>query len=255
MVMSVLTVEKGKGKGKSRSPRRSQTPSGKKNCFGWMKGDCKTRDACKFKHDPEMKGKHAAPSTPRGNNAKAAPAIVCNIHDDYEDAFKVAPSAVKESKSKSVKVNDYVEKVEYHKPDYVQCSRQRKKSSNTDKESRTWQQLRDDMQWVLQCKLGATRVHALAMLMDTKYDSKDVDEVHFVLGTKSDLKVRLKDGDALEDDPRAELFEDDMIPDVPGKFGKKDNVMCITMPIEHRDRRFIVDSGSGHDLISGPQHL
>ena len=37
---------------------------------------------------------------------------------------------------------------------------------------------------------------------------------------------------------------------VPGKFGKKGNVMCITMPVELRDGRFIVDSGSGHDLIS-----
>ena len=26
--------------------------------------------------------------------------------------------------------------------------------------------------------------------------------------------------------------------------------MCITMPVELRDGRFIVDSGSGHDLIS-----
>ena len=60
----------------------------------------------------------------------------------------------------------------------------------------------------------------------------------------------MKDEDALEDDPRAQLCEDDMIPHIPGKCGRKGNVMCITMPIEHRDRRFIVDSGSGHDLIS-----
>ena len=37
---------------------------------------------------------------------------------------------------------------------------------------------------------------------------------------------------------------------VPGKFGKKGNFMCITMPLELRDGRFIVDPGSGHDLIS-----
>ena len=75
------------GQGKSRSPGRSQTPSGKKNenCYGWVKGECKRGDKCKFKHDPKMKGKHAAPSTPRGNNAKAAPAIVGNIDDDLRE--------------------------------------------------------------------------------------------------------------------------------------------------------------------------
>ena len=26
--------------------------------------------------------------------------------------------------------------------------------------------------------------------------------------------------------------------------------MCITVPVEERDKRFILDSGSGHDLIS-----
>ena len=41
--------------------------------------------------------------------------------------------------------------------------------------------------------------------------------------------MRMRDQEDLEEDPRAELFEDDIIPHVPGKFGKKDNVMCITM--------------------------
>ena len=90
----------------------------------------------------------------------------------------------------------------------------------------------------------------MAMLMDSQYECSDVDEVHIVLGPKSDLKVRMKSDEDLEDDPRAELFEGDIKPHVPGKFGKKGNVLCITMPIELRDRRFIVDSGSGHDLIS-----
>ena len=105
------------------------------------------------------------------------------------------------------------------------------------------------MQWILQCKLGATRGRATAMLMDNEYEFKDVDEVHIVIGPKIDLKLKLRQDEILEHDPRAEFFEDQMITHIPGKFGKKENVMCITMPIEHRDRWFIVDSGSGHDLI------
>ena len=30
----------------------------------------------------------------------------------------------------------------------------------------------------------------------------------------------------------------------------KGNVMCITVPVEERDKKFIMDSGSGHDLIA-----
>ena len=56
----------GKGKNsRSVTPRRSQTPGGKKDrhCYGWLKGDCQKGDKCTFKHDPSMKGKRAAPST------------------------------------------------------------------------------------------------------------------------------------------------------------------------------------------------
>ena len=99
----------------------------------------------------------------------------------------------------------------YVKYDYIPCSRQRKKSNNVDKETRTIQQLCDDTQWILQCELGATRGRAMAMLMDSQYECSDVDEahLHIVLGPKSDLKVRIKSDEDLEDDPRAELFEDD----------------------------------------------
>ena len=68
----------GKGKnGRSTTPRRSQTPGGKKDrhCYGWLKGDCQKGDKCTFKHDPNMKGKRAAPST-KTSDAKAAPALI-----------------------------------------------------------------------------------------------------------------------------------------------------------------------------------
>ena len=37
---------------------------------------------------------------------------------------------------------------------------------------------------------------------------------------------------------------------VEGRYGKRGNTMCITVPVEERDKRFILGSGSGHDLIS-----
>eukprot|EP00435_Cladocopium_sp_Y103_P024984 s2746_g6.t1 len=47
-----------------------------------------------------------------------------------------------------------------------------------------------------------------------------------------------------------EIFEENYIEHVPGKFGVKGNVMCITVPVEERDKKFIMGFGSGHDLIA-----
>eukprot|EP00435_Cladocopium_sp_Y103_P004359 s6090_g1.t1 len=47
-----------------------------------------------------------------------------------------------------------------------------------------------------------------------------------------------------------EIFEENYIEHIPGKFGIKGNVMCITVPVEEKDKKFIMDSGSGHDLIA-----
>ena len=47
-----------------------------------------------------------------------------------------------------------------------------------------------------------------------------------------------------------QVFIEEYIQHVPGKFGMKGNVMCITVPVEERDKKFIMDSGCGHDLIA-----
>ena len=47
-----------------------------------------------------------------------------------------------------------------------------------------------------------------------------------------------------------QVFKEEYIPHIPGKFGLKGNVMCITVPVEERDKKFIMDSGSGHDPIA-----
>ena len=169
---------------------------------GWKRGD-----KCGFKHDPKMKGKKAAPSSPRGNNAKATPAIVGDFDDVGDMSFKVAPTTVKNDKK--VKFDNRVQNHEYEKLDYVECKRQRKKNMNAEKETKTLQQLRHDMQWILQCKLGATRGRAMAMLIDSEYEYKDLDEAHIVIGPKIDrkLKPRLRHDEDLEHDPSADLFE------------------------------------------------
>ena len=111
-----------------------------------------------------------------------------------------------------MKFNDHIEMI-----DIVLCQvrlhtmfKAKEKTNNIDKETRTIQQLRDDMQWILRCKLGATRGRAMAMLMDSQYECSDGDEAHLhtVRSPKTDLKVRMKSDEDLEEDLRAELFED-----------------------------------------------
>lgn len=48
-------------------------------------------------------------------------------------------------------------------------------------------------------------------------------------------------------------FEEPFIGHAPGKSGKSGNVYCITLPVERRDKKFFMDSGSGHDLMSQRQ--
>ena len=115
---------------------------------------------------------------------------------------------------------------------------------------RTTKEIMNDQQWVLQSKLGMTRARAIGILMDDFDEFSDVDGVHVILGPKNDIKLKINNIEYLENNSRAEICYEEIIPHVPGKYARRDNIMCITMPIELKDRRFIMDSGSGHDLIS-----
>ena len=197
-----------------------------------------------------MKGKKAAPST-KTADAKATPALF----REYDDDFIVSAMPSERKTKMDVKFSEHVDTFEYMKHDFVQCSnrRPRRNLSRAQKQSlacESTQDIMNDQQWVLQSRLGMTRARAIGILMDDLNEFSDVDEVHIVLGPKSDIKLKIYSNDYLEDNPRAEVCYEEVIPHVPGRYGRRDNIMCITMPIELKDRRFIMDSGSGHDLIS-----
>ena len=185
------------------------------------------------------------------SGTKATPALV----REYDDDFIVSAMPSKKKTKMDVKFSEHVDTFEYMKHDFVQCSNRRPKRnlSRAQKQSlacRTTQEIMNDQQWVLQSRLGMTRARAIGILMDDLNEFSDVDEVHIVLGPKSDIKLKINNNDYLEDNPWAEMCYEEVIPHVPGKYGHSGNIMCITMPIELKDRRFIMDSGSGHDLIS-----
>ena len=87
----------------------------------------------------------------------------------------------------------------------------------------------------------------MAILIDEKGEYSDIDEVLVIVGPSLDILIRfdIEDGEVSR-----EVFVENYVQHVEGRYGKRGNTMCITVPVEERDKRFILDSGSGHDLIS-----
>ena len=72
-----------------------------------------------------------------------------------------------------------------------------------------------------------------------------VDEVRIIIGPKFDMLIKL------DNDHEDLIFTEELIEHEVGKsHTKSKNMMCISLPVQAKDRRFILDSGSGHDLIS-----
>ena len=93
--------------------------------------------------------------------------------------------------------------------------------------------------------LGLTRARARAIIMDNTGLHHDVNEVRIIIGPKFDMLVKL-------DNDREELiFNEELVEhEAERSLKKSKNIMCISLPVPAKDRRFILDSGSGHDLTS-----
>ena len=81
--------------------------------------------------------------------------------------------------------------------------------------------------------------------MDITGFHRDVNEVRIIIGPKFDMLVKL---DSYRDDL---IFTEELVEhETERSLKKSKNLMCISLPVQAKDRRFILDSGSGHDLIS-----
>ena len=141
-----------------------------------------------------------------------------------------------------------VDQVEYAKEDYVQCHGRAPRYKPHDKVGKSISELKQDDQLAYSNRLAVVRARAMAFILSRSNDHVNIDEVHIVIGPKIDIKIRMIDDDYGDVDEQA--FKEEYIPHTPGKFGLKGNVMCITVPVEECDKKFIMDSGSGHDLIA-----
>ena len=93
--------------------------------------------------------------------------------------------------------------------------------------------------------LGQTRARAKAIIMSRTGFHRDVDEVRIIIGPKFDMLIKL------DNDKEDLIFLEELIEhEAERSLKKSKNLMCISLPVQAKDRRFILDSGSGHDLIS-----
>ena len=236
----------GHGKGGGKTPR-GQSPANKTKridepCWHWAKGKCRYGDKCNKRHDAHLF--NTAPNA-ESPSSKAAPALLYDDSDVNEPPFIIASNVVK----KKVKFNPQKDEVHiYEKKDYVKSSRKSQThSKGHNKLGKTTDEVRKDEQWAYSCRLARSRGKAMAIILDEKYDFRDIEEVLIIVGPSLDIVIRIEHDD---DDITREVFTENYVQHIDGRYGKRDNVMCITVPVEERDKRFIMDSGSGHGLIS-----
>ena len=236
----------GSGKGGGKTPR-GQSPANKTKkidepCRHWAKGKCRYGDKCNKRHDPHLF--NTAPNT-ESPSSKATPALLHDDSDIDEPPFKIASNVVK----KQVKFSSKKDEVHvYEKNDYVKCARKSQtRSKGHGKLGRTTEEIRKDEQWAYSCRLARSRGKAMAIILDENYDYCDIDAVLIIVGPAMDIMIKVEFED---DEVSREVFAENYVQHIDGRYGKRDNIMCITVPVEERDKKFIMDSGSGHDLIS-----
>ena len=236
-----------KGNGRKPGTPRSQSPANKTKkidepCWHWAKGKCRYGDKCNKRHDPHLF--NTAPNT-EASSSKATPALVHEWSDDEGTFHKVASNVVK----KKVRFDESKTCIQtYVKKDFVKCSRKSQTiPKGHGKVGKPTDQIRQDEQRSYSCRLASSRGKAMAILIDEKGEYSDIDEVLVIVGPSLDILIRfdIEDGEVSR-----EVFVENYVQHIEGRYGKRGNTMCITVPVEERDKRFILGSGSGHDLIS-----
>eukprot|EP00435_Cladocopium_sp_Y103_P035147 s3183_g9.t1 len=207
-------------------------------CWHWAKGKCRYCDKCNRRHDPHLF--NTAPNTDSAPS-NAAPAL---LHDDDSDfdtpVFKVATNKVKKKVKFDTKPADICT---YVKKDFVKRTRKSQTEPKMHgKTGKSTDEIRKGEHWAYSCRLAVSRGKAMAIIMDEKGDYRYIDEVLIIVGPTLDIKIKMETED--DGEPVREIFVENYVPHVVGRYGKRGNIMCITVPVEERDKNFIMDSGS-----------
>ena len=234
------------GKGNWRYSRSSsggsRKPDKEKDCYKYAKGKCTYGDGCKYKHDP--------------SKVKATPVTTVDFDgsdvefDDEWSSFPAGPVSKKQGKRR-VQFGK-IDIIEYDKLDFCEPTRSsRREWKGKWKYRRSTESIMKDGHERYMSKLAVTKAKAMGFIMDQSEKYKHVNRVVIIAGPEYDLQITMND-------PESEsggVMNEEMIRHVGSKergLQQKhdDGLLCITVPATDRDRRFIMDTGSGHDLIS-----
>ena len=236
-------------KGKSKGSSSSAGPK-KRTCWNWQKGTCTFGSKCKFLHadqSPSASSERTSKKTPK---KRATPITIDSFFDsDNEDAMDYSsPRIACTKKSSDARRISFDLEPEVHEIaiENYQEGIPKRIYRDPNKHYVFWKidDLTDD-QSKSDNTLGSVRARAKAIIMDRCGLHRFVDEVRIIIGPKFDMLVKL------DNDHEDLVFTEELIEHEVGKSLKKSkNMMCISLPVQAKDRRFILDSGSGHDLIS-----
>ena len=236
-------------RGKSKGSSSSAGPK-KKICWNWQKGTCTFGSKCKFLHadqSPSASSERTSKKTPK---KKATPITIDSFFDsDNEDAMDYSSPRIASAKKSSdarrisfdLEPEVYEIAIENYQEGLPKCIYR-----DPNKHYVFWKidDLTDD-QSKSDNTLGLIRARAKAIIMDRCGLHRFVDEVRIIIGPKFDMLIKL------DNDHEDLIFTEELVEHEVGKtHTKSKNMMCISLPVQAKDRRFILDSGSGHDLIS-----